>query len=70
MDRKPKRKNIACMLRKFNTFPNGAVWRDDDDLIHISYRASDGGFIQGIVCSQADARLIARRINQFIDAGG
>jgi hypothetical protein len=67
----PKRKNFICMLRKPNKYPNGYIARRDDDRITIFYNREEsvcGG--QFIVCTQADARLIAKRINRFLDNGG
>ena len=65
-----KRKNIMCALRKSGDYPNGEVYRNSEDDIVITYTEGAGWPIKYICCSQADARLIARRINQFIDAGG
>jgi len=66
----PKRKNIMCALRKSGEYPNGEVCRNSDDDIIITYTGGAGWPTINICCTQADARLIAKRINQFIDEGG
>ena len=66
----PKRKNIICALRKLGVYPNGEIYRNSDDEIIITYTYEKGWPTKYICCTQADARLIAKRINQFLDAGG
>ena len=65
----PKRKNFICGLRKSGVYPNGYVGRTEDDQIYIVYQQLEQSQ-EVILCSQADARLIAKRINQFLDNGG
>ncbi len=66
----PKRKNMICGLRKLGKLPNGHIGRlPTTDEVYINYRGKRGN-IKVITCSQADARLIAKRINQFLDGGG
>ena len=67
---KPKRKNFVCGLRNLDKWPNGYIGRTDDDEIYIAYQFCENAPWNQIVCTQADARLIAKRINQFIDGGG
>ena len=68
----PKRKNFICCLRKPGKLPNGHVCRRDDDKITIVYEylLSGGKYRQFMVLPQKDARLIAKRINEFLDGGG
>ena len=66
----PKRKNFICGLRKLDKWPNGSVGRTPDDEIYIAYQFCEESPWSQIICSQADARLIAKRITQFIDNGG
>lgn len=69
-----KRKNIICCLRNPNDLRekgNGSVGRDDVDEIYINFIPRYSGeveFITGL--TSRDARLLAKRINQFLDAGG
>lgn len=70
-----KRANIICVLRK-PLDPirdgNGVVLRnllDDSVLIGWSRRGSETvDYLTGL--TRRDARLLAKRINQFLDAGG
>jgi len=69
----PKRKNIMFLMRNFQMGPNnGGVSRcQQTDKIHIFWRQPDAGIndhLSGL--STQDARLLAKRINQFLDAGG
>jgi len=69
----PKRKNIMCMMRDFGMKPNnGGVARcEQTDKIHIFWREPDASITDHISgLSTRDARLLAKRINQFLDAGG
>ena len=71
----PKRRNIICVMRR-PLFPikdgNGVVLRNHmDDTVYIGW--SQRGeetvtYLTGLTSS--DARLLARRINQFLDGGG
>ena len=66
-----KRKNIFCALRKGSEKNNGYVFRDaKSDKIVIQY--TDKHNIKYMIANldTYTARLMARRINQFIDAGG
>ena len=65
-----KRKNFLCGLRKLGKYPNGNIGRLPSDYVYISYGKDRKSISQSIICTQADARLIAKRINQFIDGGG
>jgi hypothetical protein len=66
-----KRKNFICMLRKYGLWPNGAIERDPEtDEVVISFYKGKNCGISFISCKQNDARLIARRINEFLDGGG
>ena len=65
-----KRKNLICNLRKVGQWPNGSIVWDSNDNVEIAYKRYEGGPWDIITCSQSDARLIAKRINQFIDNGG
>ena len=66
----PKRKSFICSLRKLCKWPNGYIARRDDDRISIVYEIGENRGKQFIICTQADARLIAKRINQFLNNGG
>ena len=57
-------------LKKVGKYPNGFICRRDDNRIGISYQLEKDRACQYIACEQSDARLIAKRINQFLDAGG
>lgn len=68
-----KRKNIICCMRDVNggNVPrNGVVARDVDDRIHISWTPVDQHTQHLTDLTSRDARLLAKRINQFLDAGG
>ena len=67
---KTKRKKFICGLRKLEKFPNGSIGRTPDDEIYIAYQFCKDTPWKQIICSQADARLIAKRINQLINNGG
>ena len=62
---------ISCM-RKLDTGAknNGYVARDEDDLVYIGWTPHEG--VQQVLTDMTsrDARLLAKRINQFLDAGG
>ena len=68
----PKRKNMIHMMRPANSAENnGGVMRNKDtDQIHIWWKASGEvtDHLQGL--STRDARLLAKRINSFLDSGG
>ncbi len=66
----PKRKNFICGLRRLDKWPNGSIGRTPDDDIYIAYQRWEGSPWHQIVCSQADARLIAKRITQLVENGG
>ena len=68
-----KRKKMVARLRRDGS-PNGYIKRvsnteleEYDNLIMIVYERSEYIPDQVIFCTQADARLIAKRINQFLD---
>lgn len=65
-----KRKNILCRLRK-SGHPNGYVVRSkEDDNIIIYYQPREREYYKTLRLPQKDARLLAKRINQFLDSGG
>ena len=66
----PKRKLFNKRLRWPGRFPNGHVSRDTDEDIVINYYRGPGYDRQLLILPQKCARLIAKRINQFIDEGG
>lgn len=72
-----KRANIACTLRRApgkisESAPNGVVWRDSgSDRICIAWYGGNGhagDHIAGL--KTRDARLLQKRLKQFLDAGG
>lgn len=68
-----KRKNIICAMRKgrLNKVLNGYVARErETDLIQIAWTPYEQytQYLTGL--STGDARLLAKRINQFLDGGG
>ena len=66
-----KRKNICCSIRKGSEKNNGYVFRDpESDKIVIHY--TDFRNMSYMICNldTCSARTLAKRINQFIDAGG
>ncbi len=69
----PKRKSMICELRRDGKYPNGHITRfihtDEIALVHKKTRQQEKD-PEVIMCSQATARLFAKRINQFIDEGG
>lgn len=73
----PKRKNIACMLRRApgklkDSAPNAYIWRDQKtDRVHIAWyetKEHAGDHIGGL--RSIDARMLSRRLKQFLEAGG
>jgi len=66
----PKRKNFISAFRRIGKWPNGYISRNLDDKVTIVYGIDRDRIDQIIVCNGSDARLIAKRINQFLDAGG
>lgn len=68
-----ERKNImACMraLKSTSSARNGTVCRDQEDRINISWCPVEGYEQYLVDLTTYDARLLAKRINQFLDAGG
>jgi len=68
-----KRKNMISCMRSHNLTEakNGYVARyREDDTVYIHWKPVDG--VQQVLTgmSTRDARLLAKRINQFLDAGG
>jgi hypothetical protein len=72
-----KRKNIACTMRRApgkisDSAPNGVVWRDmQSDRICIAWyqqKGHGGDHIAGL--TTRDARLLQKRLKQFLDFGG
>jgi hypothetical protein len=73
----PKRANIVCVLRKplgniQGGAPNAVVFRNplDDRIGVVWYPTKDGGAEHLTRLTSADARLLAKRLNQFLDAKG
>jgi hypothetical protein len=65
------RKNISCVLRKDRVCNNGYILRDQEsDKIIIQYVDTRGEIYQISNMDTCSARTLAKRINQFIDAGG
>lgn len=65
-----KRKNMIAGLRKVGMPRNGYISRDNEGKIYISWESTKG-YTQVLTdLTTKDARLIAKRINSFIDAGG
>jgi hypothetical protein len=64
--RKRRRKNIMCALR-LDKYPNAYISNADRNSVNVSYwyEKNNGA---GFVLSRRDARLLAKRINQFLDA--
>lgn len=67
-----KRKNIICMMRLTDmNGRNGGVQSGPDDDVLIWHRPEKGAIASTIYgLNRREARLLARRINQFLDAGG
>jgi hypothetical protein len=68
-----KRKKMIAAMRVPGKYPNGHVVRSkDDDKICIHWQPDETGWRDQTLTrlSTRDARLLAKRINQFIDAGG
>ena len=69
-----KRKNIVCVLRRCKTYTlepnNGMVARDPQDQIYIRWVPCTGERQTLSGMSSREARLLAKRINQFLDSGG
>ena len=70
-----KRRNIICVMRKFKGGSigdnNGEVFRDEDDKIWLRWIPKGERLAESIGgLSTHDARLLAKRINQFLDHGG
>lgn len=67
----PKRKNIVCSLRSLlQRERNGIVARGADDRVHIAWKEPSGYWQYLTGMTSRDARLLAKRINEFLDAGG
>ena len=66
-----KRKNMTCALRRDAVCNNGYIARDPgNDKIIIQYVDNRGEIHQIANMDTCSARTLAKRINQFIDAGG
>lgn len=68
-----KRKNMICCMRSLeNTSSprNGVVGRDSNDRIYIGWTPVDGCTQYLDDLTSRDARLMAKRINQFLDNSG
>ena len=55
------------MRRDVGSYPNGYIQTADDDEIRVTYFMHEG-YPQTIFMTRRDARLIAKRINQCLDA--
>lgn len=68
----PKRKNIICQINAngWDVKGNGSVSRESrhDTIQVMATTVSGSHYITGLTTKQA--RMLAKRINQFIDAGG
>jgi hypothetical protein len=72
-----KRANIVCVLRKprkkiRDAAPNAAVYRNSlDDRITVCWYQNKDGMAEYLTGLRSiDARLLARRLKQFLDADG
>jgi hypothetical protein len=59
--------SIIWSLRGVGTYPNGYVRTTDDDGIHLVQVDTEDGPVQEMWLTRADARLLARRINECLD---
>ena len=65
MRKKKDRENVLCALR-LDGYPNAFISNADRDSVNVMYwyKENNGA---GFVISRKDARLLAKRLNQFLD---
>lgn len=61
------RRKVTMMMRRWGSYPNGLVYASGRDAVMVEYWATPSYGAQTILLSRADARLLAKRINEYLD---